>query len=69
MLVTSIFMFSHNVFKSLFFQSRQKSGLCSKELKISRFANFVRRSTQVSDHDIIFRIYFSPSKTRTWRCV
>ena len=32
MLVTSIFSFSHNVFKSLFLQGRYKSGLCVKEL-------------------------------------
>ena len=33
MLVTRIFPFSHNVFKSLLFWGRQKSGLCCKELK------------------------------------
>ena len=32
MLVTSIFFFSHNVFKRLISQGRQKSGLCGKEL-------------------------------------
>ena len=32
MLVTSIFSFSFNVFKSPLFQGRQKSGLCGKEL-------------------------------------
>ena len=32
MLVTSIFSFSHNVFKRLLSQGRQKSGLCGKEL-------------------------------------
>ena len=31
-LVTSIFSFSHHVFKSLLSQGRQKSGLCGKEL-------------------------------------
>ena len=33
MLVTSIFSFSYNVFKSPLFQSLLKSGLCRKELK------------------------------------
>ena len=32
MLVTSIFTFSHSVFKRLPFQGRFKSGLCGKEL-------------------------------------
>ena len=32
MLVTSIFSFSHNVFKRVFTQGSQKSGLCGKEL-------------------------------------
>ena len=32
MLVTSIFTFSHNVFKRLPFQGRFKSGSCGKEL-------------------------------------
>ena len=32
MLVTSIFSFSHNVFKRLFLYCRWKSGLCGKEL-------------------------------------
>ena len=32
MLVTSIFSFSHNVFKRLLPQCHKKSGLCGKEL-------------------------------------
>ena len=32
MLVTSIFSFSHNVFKSSLFLGRSKLGLCGKEL-------------------------------------
>ena len=32
MLVTSIFSFSHNVFKRFLFKGRRKSGLCGKEL-------------------------------------
>ena len=34
MLVTSIFSFSHNVFKRTPIQGRLKSGLCGKELKL-----------------------------------
>ena len=34
MLVTSIFSFSHNVFKRLIFQGHQKSGLFGKELSL-----------------------------------
>ena len=33
MLVTSIFSFTHNVFKRLLFQGHEKLGLCGKELK------------------------------------
>ena len=33
-LVTSIFSFSHYVFKSLLFQDHKKSGLCSKDLNL-----------------------------------
>ena len=36
MLVTSIFSSTHNVFKRLLIQGRQKSGLCSKELNKSK---------------------------------
>ena len=39
MLVTSIFSFSHNVFKSHLFQGCQKSGLCGEELNDSFFQN------------------------------
>ena len=34
MLVTSIFFFSHNVFKSLFPPAHQKSSLCGKRLTL-----------------------------------
>ena len=34
MLVISIFSFSHNVFKTLLFQSRENAGLCSKRLTL-----------------------------------
>ena len=34
MLVTSIFSFSHNVFKRFLFQVRKNSGLCGKELEM-----------------------------------
>ena len=37
MLVTSIFSFTHNVFKSLLFQDYQKSGSCSKEFNYTLF--------------------------------
>ena len=36
MLVTSIFFFSHNVFKRLLSQDRLKSGLCGKELTLNQ---------------------------------
>ena len=39
MLVTSIFFFSHNVFKRLFPPVCQKSSLCGKGLNLSRMTN------------------------------
>ena len=36
MLVTSIFSFSHNVFKSLLLQGPKKSELCGKEVSKQR---------------------------------
>ena len=42
MLVTSIFSFSHNVFKILFPQGRLESMLCDKEFKESNhFLNYL----------------------------
>ena len=47
MLVTSIFFFSHNVFKRLFLQSCLKSGLYGKELKSNVYAQSAHRLTFV----------------------
>ena len=41
MLVSSIFSFSHNVFKRLLFQGRQKLGLCGKELTHYQLTNYL----------------------------
>ena len=41
MLVTSIFFFSHNVFKRLLSWGREKSGLCGKELNVAQMMWFV----------------------------
>ena len=47
MLVTSIFFFSHNVFKRLFLQSCLKFGLYGKELKSNVYAQSAHRLTFV----------------------
>ena len=39
--VTSIFSFSHNVFKSFLSQGRLKLGLCGKELNVARRMTYV----------------------------
>ena len=48
MLVTSIFFFSHNVFKRLFPPVRQKSSLCGNSLK--RGYNYVDNTVLVTCH-------------------
>ena len=45
MLVTSIFSFSHNVFKRLLFQGREKSGLFGKELTKLGIHNFEKQAS------------------------
>ena len=44
MLVTSIFSFSHNVFRKLLFQGHKNFGLCSKELALSHMTNLIEWS-------------------------
>ena len=53
MLVTCIFSFSHNVFKRLFTQGRQKSGLYGKELKAFADHNVIVAKKIISVFDRI----------------
>ena len=75
MLVTSIFSFSHNVFKSLLFQGHSKSGSCGKELTLSQtspgftclayksFKNTVGKGEIARNGQfLLFTQYFSPMK-------
>ena len=47
MLVTSIFSFSHNVFKRLLSQGRQKAALCGKGLRVKGHGNTDRTGLHV----------------------
>ena len=54
MLVTGIFFFSHNVFKSLLFEGHCKSGLCCKELSVFSVKFVICKSFNLDKAKILF---------------
>ena len=59
MLVTSIFSFSHNVFKRTPIQGRLKSGLCGKELIEIKFRKKYAAFHNIFSEDFIFTIKYT----------
>ena len=62
MLVTSIFSFSHNVFKRLLSWSRLQSGLCGKELIIFiSYPDRRKERTRNLLHCFLYTVYIGKS--------
>ena len=67
MLITSIFSFSHNVFKTLLNQGRSKSRLCGKGLKKKqkKIENIVhKRQNDGNQYSLIFSHCFQPTQAQ-----
>ena len=65
MLVTSIFSFSHNVFKSFLIHGRYKAGLCGKEFNVSQaedFQNIIEKEIMLdtSIFSFFYNVFYPP---------
>ena len=65
MLVSSIFSFSHNVFKWLFLQGHYKSGLCGKELNLFTTKLIMGFIQQYAQHTGVILV-INPFPNKPW---